>query len=67
MTATISDWTTDYSAILWRLWTTTSPDGLEKNDLVNSADWMPFNKVFIFPATSIFPMIFEIKDSGGEI
>lgn len=28
---------------------------------------MPFNKVFVFSATSIFPLIFEIKDSGGEI
>ena len=52
---------------MWRLWTTTSADGLTKNELVDNVDWMPFNKVFVFTASSIFPIIFEIKDSGGEV
>ena len=67
VSATISGWTSSYSAIMWRLWSTTFPEGLEKNELINDEDWMPFNKIFVFSATSIYPLIFEIKDSGGEI
>ena len=52
---------------MWRLWSTTASDGNTKNGLVQDQDWMPFSKVFTFNANSIFPMIFEIKDSGGEI
>jgi hypothetical protein len=52
---------------MWRLWSTTSADGTEKNGLVQDQDWMPFSKVFTYTANSIFPVIFEIKDSGNEV